>query len=246
MELWAILGILVAAVFGVLTVKGGITQTNPLPTATTSPAGGSPETTEATQEEDTPTPAPVADPKPGTCGRIEDETFVSSPCDVPHSVEVIPTSAGCGVEDFIRYAGGNPDLDVMNEDVQVEEMAGACSARLAGTDLQQSFKDILRQNNGIRFRECVDGQSGQVVPCSAEHTGEVVFREDPADPADLRCAERAAEYMDTSVQGHYRELKLVSTEESPRRCVIKASGINSLTSSLRNLRANAVPIGPPY
>lgn len=244
----AVAAVVVAIIFGVLNLPpgGGDTQTSLSPTATTSPAGGSPETTETIQEEDTPTPAPVAGPKPGTCGRIEDETFVSVPCDVPHSAEIIPASVACSIEDFVRYAGGNSDLDVLHEDIQTGEVEGVCSARLAGTDLQQSFKDILRQDNGQRFRECVDGLAGEIVPCSEEHTGEVVFREDPANPADLQCDERAAEYMGTSVQGHYLELNIVSTEESPRRCVVEARGANSLTGSLRDLGSKAVPIGPSY
>lgn len=243
----AVAAVVVAIIFGVLNLPpgGGDTQTSLSPTGTTSTAGGSPETTETTQEK-APTPAPVTDPKPGTCGRIEDETFVSMPCDAPHSAEVIPASAGCGIEDFVRYAGGNSDLDVLHEDIQTGEVEGVCSARLAGTDLQQSFKDILRQDNGQRFRECVDGLAGEIVPCSEEHTGEVVFREDPANPADLQCDERAAEYMGTSVQGHYLELNIVSTEESPRRCVVEARGANSLTGSLRDLGSKAVPIGPSY
>lgn len=244
----AVAAVVVAIIFGVLNLPpgGGVTQTSLSPTATTSPAGGSPETTETIQEEDTPTPVPAADPKPGTCGRIEDETFVFVPCDVPHSAEIIPASVACNIEDFVRYAGGNPDLDVLHEDVQIGKVEGACSAQLAGTDLQQSFKDILRHDNGVRFRECVDGLADEVVPCSEEHTGEVVFREDPADPAELRCDERAAEYMGTSRQRHYRELKTVNTEEPPRRCVVEASGVNSLTSSLRDLGSKAVPIAPPY
>ena len=90
------------------------------------------------------------------------------------------------------------------------------------------------------------GQSGEAVSCGKEHTGEVVFREDPAHPKDLRCEERAAEYLGTPPQRHYRELSIVNTEESPRRCIVEARGANSLTDSLRNLGSNAVPVGPPY
>lgn len=244
MELWTVLGVVVAVVIGVLTLNRGDTEIGPTPTVTAPSVGGSAETMGTAHEEAAPTP--VADLQTGTCGRLEGETFAPIPCDAAHSAEIIPASGGCDTEALIRYAGGNPEADVLHEDVRVEEVAGACSARLTGMDLQQSLEDILRQENGVWLRECMDGPSGEVVPCGEEHTGEVVFRENPADPSDLRCQEHAAEYMGTPLQRHYRELNVVSTEESPRRCVVEARGANSLTGSLKNLGSNAVPIGPPY
>ena len=252
MELWAILtllatvlAIVVAVMLEVTPGRGGGQSDSPTLTSSGSTASST-ETEDVPSNGNSPVSEGAAHLQPGTCGGLEGEKFATVPCDAPHSAEVIPASTGCDVEDFARYAGGNPQVDVLRQDIRVLQKDGACFAEVPGPDLRQGFQDILRHESGTQLRECVDERSGEMVSCGENHTGEVVFREDPAHPSDLRCEERAEEYLGTLLQRHYRELRIVSTEGSPRRCVVEVRGANSLTDSLRSLGSKAVPIGPPY
>lgn len=127
--------------------------------------------------------------------------------------------------------------------MEVVELDDLCVVYVPGLSVQESYKGFLNGRNGPALRECRN-IAESIVPCNEEHTGEVVFREDPNQPQDLDCEPRADKYMNAPVERHFREVEVLSDDNQPRRCVVEVRGNNSLDTSLRNLGSNAIQLGP--
>lgn len=176
------------------------------------------------------------------CGDLVNNQWNTKPCDSPHSAETIPVDSECGPVAFIRYAGGNPSVEVLRSDIKVDQVNGACIAQVPGLNVQESYEGFLNGSNGPALRECRNAVES-FVPCHEEHTGEVVFREDPTQPQELSCEARASEYMNSPVDTHFRDVNVEALDTQPRRCVVEVRGRNTLETSLRNLGSDAIQLG---
>jgi hypothetical protein len=161
-------------------------------------------------------------------------------CDGPHASEVYSTT-GCGEEQLLAYLGGRVGSDVLRSDLVLGERpieAGtACTVGRPGEELQVLSAESLGDDAGDVWRRCLDAGSDEV-PCSDEHTAEVVFvRTEGTEP--LNCTGRATEYLGTPFDRHSGDLEVV---ESGSACLVAVRGNNVLTASVRDLRSTALPL----
>lgn len=180
----------------------------------------------------------------GTCGSYSSGKFREIPCDAPHMAEIIATAPECGMGAFLKYAGGNSEIDVLRVDINLQTLEASCVAQAPDLQLEESFEGVLDREDGSALRECYMDRTGSYVPCAERHTGEVIFREDPVNPTDLECETRAEEYMGTTLERIFPKLKIVSTANSPRRCIVEVRGNNTLEGSLRNQGPKAIDLKP--
>lgn len=242
--------LLAAAIVTVLTWFGigpaiETTSETPSPTESKVTAEPSMETAVGTPVQSVQVPARSTTPEltPGTCGDVRGGELAPKACTTQHAAEVIPDDHGCTVEDFTRYAGGDPRMDVVRADLSLQNVAEHCVVRVPDLLLQESLADLLAEDRGTVLRECHSGTSGDFVPCSETHTGEVVSREGPAQPAEPDCEARAEAYMNTTAQRVFKQLEVTAMTGPPHRCVVQVRGNNTLETSLRNLGSRAVKLG---
>ena len=161
-------------------------------------------------------------------------------CDGEHAAEVYST-AGCTGDALLAYLGGRSGSDVLRSDLTLAEVPAeggtACTVGLPSGSLDGSSDGVLGGDAGDVWRRCLDGNDTEV-PCSVEHTAEVVFVQ--ADSTDaLNCVARASQYLGTPFDRHADDLEVV---ESGSTCQIAVRGNNVLTASLRDLRSTALPL----
>jgi serine/threonine-protein kinase len=161
-------------------------------------------------------------------------------CDGEHASEVYSTS-GCTADELVAYLGGRSGFDVLRSDLALDEVPAeggtACTVGLPSDTLDRSSDGVLGGDAGDEWRRCLDANDGEV-PCSEEHTAEVIFvQEQSTDP--LNCTARASEYLGTPFDRHSDALDVV---ESGSTCQVAVRGDNVLTASLRDLRSTALPL----
>ena len=161
-------------------------------------------------------------------------------CDGEHASEVYSTS-GCTSDELVAYLGGRSGSDVLRSDLAIAEIPAeggtACTVGLPGESLDGSSDGVLGSDAGDVWRRCTDANSAEV-PCSVEHTAEVIFVQ-AASTEPLNCTARASDYLGTPFDRHSDDLEVV---ESGSTCLIQVRGDNVLTASVRDLRSTALPL----
>lgn len=164
-----------------------------------------------------------AAPAIGDC--LTDPADLSSivACDAEHSAEVIAGSGDCSEATAVRYAGGAEGKDFFNTAVEARTVGDACVLSLKGTQAQVSFRDVLASDAGEMMRECWNGDTMTLVPCSKKHTGEIVARVPANFTNTLDCKAEASEYMGQNISERLFELEFGEVPpDTERRCVVSA------------------------
>lgn len=174
-------------------------------------------------------------PTPGTCLESAGDPESDVACDIPHAAEIIGTGDDCSMEAATRYLGGNPDVDVLHRAVEVNDVDGTCVLSAGDQQVAVSFADALELNDAVALRECLNDRTSEFVPCSQDHTGEVVARVAADATQPLDCAQQATTYMDRSPSTLFDEFTVDEvTTDSARRCVVSVRADNRwLDTSLR-------------
>ncbi|NKE10768.1 MULTISPECIES: hypothetical protein [Kocuria] len=174
---------------------------------------------------------------PGAClNSVEDISSVVA-CDTAHFGEIIGAGDACSIEAATRYMGGNPDVDVLDRGVSVSMVDDVCVLSVEGQQVAVSFAGALDLNDGVALRECLNGRTAEFVPCSNDHTGEVVARVSSDSTGSLDCSQQATTYMDRSPASVFKELTVEQINtDSARRCMVSVRADNRwLETSLRAL-----------
>lgn len=215
-------------------------------------SGGTSESPDSEQElsrDEEEAPAEPVALSPGTCAEAGKDSLVLSPvpCDTPHGLQVIPASYGCTADDASAYLGGDPDKDVLRSDLVVRDLGGACVLEIPGAIVETTFENALRLDDGPALRECHVRTTNRFVPCGDPHTGEVVHRAKDGSTETLDCEMRAEEYMDTSVDQVFKELRVSIPQGDPRRCVVELrDDTKYMSTGLRGIGVGSIrtePIG---
>lgn len=205
----------------------------------------------AASERNTPqasrSPSAGRSPDIGTC---LSDLRVTVPCDTAHTYEVFASgSTPCSQPLLVAYLGGVFALDVLGNQIRSERLTvqggTSCALRSAGgVPVNATARNALTTGRGDVFRGCVDKRREVYVPCSQAHTSEVVYSVTPQSNADVGCLSKAARYMGTDPLRLSDDLRVSLVEGKGRRpeCHVDVLGHNVLTSSLRSIGTQALPI----
>jgi hypothetical protein len=215
-----------------------------------SPSDSSPSTTLTDPSSpESATSVPVRAMAVGDCLGEDQHTV---PCTAVHQFEVVAIDTpDCNAGVAMPYLAGNPDLDV----VQARFVLDAGTACLVGnatdTDRSSSVKGILAISAGAAgdsFRLCRDDRSSPTdVGCDVPHTGELVGSPAGTVPDQSGCEAAASSYLNLTFNDVSDRLKVTvlptsnPTDGLPH-CVIAVRGNEVLTTSIRNVRTNALPL----
>jgi serine/threonine-protein kinase len=173
-------------------------------------------------------------------GDCLDAGQATTACDGPHASEVYSTTA-CDDEQLLAYLGGRVGTDVLRSDLSRGETpvdgGTACTVGRPDAELDGPNEGVLDGDAGDVWRRCLDTDSREV-PCSDEHTAEVIFVQ-AAATEPLNCTARASDYLETPFDRHSDDLEVI---ESGSTCLVAVRGNNVLTASLRDLRSTALPL----
>lgn len=192
--------------------------------------------------EPTPTPeptAPSAGPRCWTAGKAVVD------CREKHLYEEIPQAPTCTEAVVTGFLGGLPAVDVLV--AHPAALPGVTCAFDAGREVSDTAKDALQGDDSATWRRCIDNAKGKNVPCSQDHTGEYVATGSPRRASDADCLVAAATYLD-QLPGNLTEdltvrpIDIKTGHPDPARCIIDARGNHRLTTSVRNLGTQPVPI----
>lgn len=182
-----------------------------------------------------------------TVGDCLSDDLGAASCNAPHRYEVVALAAQCDDDELLRYLGGIPGTDVLGPHVEYDAQdVDGVSACLLGSDTTplatSSARDALLGAAADGWRWCVDSRAGRDVPCSEPHKQEVVAAVAPG-PEPLDCGSRADDYMETRSANFTFQLSVSGrVVADQQQCVVEALGDNVLTSSIRRLRSNALPL----
>ena len=182
----------------------------------------------------------------GTCLSGDRATV---PCDTAHAYEIFAAgSRSCSQQLLVSYLGGVFSLDVLDNQVRMVpiNLSGGTACALTappGTIMSTTARDVLTTSRGDVFRECIDHVREIDVPCSEPHSSEVVYVAVSDSSAEVDCGSKAAQYMGTDPLQLARDLKVsLAKRNGQLECQVDVLGHNVLTSSIRRLGTQAVPI----
>lgn len=166
-------------------------------------------------------------------------------CDSDHNAEVISLDGQCDSGLFARYAGGNSSVEVFRSSITFTQYSAGnqtlCRVNV-GSMVKGSQQDALRSSKGDHLRQCLDDGTALEVPCNERHAAEVVWVRGAGDLSQLNCLRHASEYMGSDLGRYVREVEVAEVQEPQGKCLVRVRGRNVLTSSVRNIGYNAVPI----
>ena len=190
---------------------------------------------------------------PVSIGACLSGSGIAVPCDAVHRFEVASEAGSpCMNSALISYLGGDPALDVILVNAETHVVSPNASACVLSSvdnhDRTGSVKDVLTTPDGDQWRRCIDDRlQRKDVPCSVPHTGEYVGFSAGSAPNVAACEIAAEKYMATTMpqvsgQLDISALRTVNVNDDLPRCLISVRGDNVLTSSLRRIGANALPL----
>ena len=185
-----------------------------------------------------PTSPSAASPADDVCRTAADQPV---DCREPHRYQTLP--GNCTLATMIDFMGGDVGREVPFAVVR-EATGGGCIIDTRD-EVEGTAADAFAQPTDDRWRRCVLGDD--LVRCDQPHEGEYVAT-GQAGKADLReCTSAADEYMGRGFDQVSELLKVVVIDEveaepESARCVIMVRGAQLMTSSVRALGQNRVPI----
>lgn len=177
----------------------------------------------------------------GSC--IADDAVV--PCDSSHQEQIF-ADHDCSPRQLIEFLGGNPDVDVLRPDLDIERRSEhECSVPVPN-GMSWSAQGALATDGGDLWRWCRNSVTDQDVPCSEAHDAEVVSLYPQPREEELTCRTDAEQYMDRKWSGVSTDLVLSSRgHQAGDICVVQPRGNNSLDGSIRRIGTRALPLSDP-
>lgn len=210
------------AIFGGLSCFFPRSAEDPVTESMTSTPATAPVASAATRSEP---PAPVqADdesPSLGTCLMDPADPGSAVACDTAHAAEVIADGGDCSEATAVEYAGGAVGTDLFSGVVQTRAVDDSCILSLDGSPAEASIRDAFPSGRADGLRECWNGRARSLVPCSEDHTGEIVARVPAASTDSLDCEVAAGEYLEQDIAERFAQLTVEEiSSEAARRCVV--------------------------
>jgi hypothetical protein len=179
----------------------------------------------------------------GTCLKRPELTSITA-CTTAHTYEVFSTQ-DCGDGTLVRYLGGRPGGEVIRARTRKIPSAGRSPVCVVDDPTHEpsltSARDALKGPGHSGWRLCVDSRVDAEVPCSADHTGEVI-------PAFVRggsvdCVSAADTYLGRPAADFGTQLRVetLRRDQGPQ-CVISALGSDLLNASLRQIGVRSLPL----
>lgn len=170
------------------------------------------------------------------------------PCHTAHDQEVYsPMSAGgCDEGSLILYLGGDPDVDVLGEELLVAESEydpALCTVTSSGDLIDGSLEGIWSTDgdrngypDGGRYRRCFTYQQ-QPISCDEEHSDEVFYESEE----DVDCISRYEMYSGRKVE---RTIAVVrETVGTTVTCRVKVRvPSDTLFASVRGIEDVSLPL----
>lgn len=177
----------------------------------------------------------------GSC--IAEDAVV--PCDSLHQEQIFADD-DCSPRKLIEYLGGNPDVDVLRPDLDIERRSERECSVPVPNGMNWSAQGMLATDGGTLWRWCRNSVTNQDVPCSEAHDAEVISLYPQPREEELECRTDAEAYMDRKWSGVSTDLVLSSMgHEAGEICVVQPRGNNSLDDSIRRIGTRALPLGDP-
>ncbi|MEI2775252.1 MAG: hypothetical protein V9G19_04630 [Tetrasphaera sp.] len=161
-------------------------------------------------------------------------------CVVEHDSEVFQATT-CDAAELITYMGGDPGIEVLAPlPTLTQAEPGSCRASdLSESQRTTSLARFLDTSRGSTIRVCRNSQPRDSFGCDRPHEAELIYSQ--AD--DVDCAAAFQEYALTPFARFDRELKLTKeTQEARVQCWVGVRGTNLLSTSLRKLRDQSLPL----
>jgi hypothetical protein len=187
----------------------------------------------------------------GTC-LTSDLSIVD--CDAVHRSEVVAAGgSGCDVAAAVQYLAGDPSLDIVRAHL-VEQSWGSsgeayCVMSSANeSDRSTSVEGLFKDVAGNSLRWCRDERIAPTdIGCDEPHTAEFVGGAAGQVLSQAQCETAASDYMQISIGQVSSRLRIAALQETNQaagqaRCIIAVRGNEVLTASVRNIRANALPL----
>ena len=211
--------------------RGGTASSTPAPGGPTASTTGPPTTSSGTR-------APEVQPA-SRCVR----SFAAVPCSGTGTMVQVSVDP-CSPSAVLRRWGLLADLDVLL--ILTSERDGSCYVGASAVASSQvTGNDLMRAADGSvapRLRACFLA-SGEPVPCSLRHTGELVgdWHEDDGSDHGPACMEAAVRYVGRTIAvGSDIQPTVVEDQSGGRyRCAVTST--EPLTGTLRNLGGAALP-----
>ena len=190
------------------------------------------------------TSPPSASTQPSTAGCRTTRGGQSVDCLSPHRYEAI--SLPCTAEHLVDLMGGDPKLDVLFDRPRPDGSAG-CGVSLDEEE-DRSIREVLDIDaaQDDHWRRCVDMSGSRFTRCDLDHGGEYVGTGKARRAEQEDCDKAVSDYMRVPIDVHADTLRVravaVVTENDPARCLVSVRGTQPLTSSLRWLDTQAVPV----
>lgn len=171
-------------------------------------------------------------------------------CDAPHVYEVIASKRSCRADDLISYLGGAAEMDILTPGIKLTDFSLAgwsyCLVTPPASLSSGTSRRILDGHRGDVWRRCLDSRFGnREVPCAEPHTAEFVFSGTLKATEHLDCAKRGSSYLGADLSLYTDDLEVeTATQETASECLLAVRGANTLTSSLRRIGTNALPLSP--
>jgi hypothetical protein len=148
---------------------------------------------------------------------------------------------------LVRYMGGDPNIDVLNSTLSVrpikQGVQDLCAVKTSG--FQGPLKMVLMSRLGDRYRQCWERATGVEIPCDKPHVSETTYVRSSPSAESINCPARAAVYLGVGIEQFNAQLQnRQQTTGQTILCLVSVLGDNSLTSSVRDVRQNSLPLSP--
>lgn len=172
----------------------------------------------------------------------------SVPCHAEHDQEIYsPMSAGvCDESSLILYLGGDPEVDVLGEELLVAESerdSALCSVRSSGDLINGSLEGVWSTDgngngylDGGRYRRCFTYQQ-QPVSCDEEHSAEVFYEGEE----DVDCILRYEVYSGRKADHTIAVVREVVEATVTCRVEVRATS-DTLFASVRGIENVSLPL----
>jgi hypothetical protein len=166
-------------------------------------------------------------------------------CEASHASEVISDGPNCGVSEFVKYAGGDPSVEIVRRTLRYAPLPKAPTSCVATfpTAVMATQQNALQSRAGDWLRLCFDSSTASEVGCNSSHSAEAVGLREGGSLQPMACDERATAYLGSPFTRYQDQLRVDREQITGGAvCWVTVLGHNVLTASVRSVGTKNLPI----